>query len=90
MAELHIYNIDEATKVMLKEQAARKGISVNKYIQIILNDYMVATETRNLDEKYRNLVKDVLSMYNNLLEESKRVIEENSYYLAKNIAREDK
>lgn len=89
MADIYLRDIDEEIKHKLKMQAKRKGVSLNSYIKALLTSYCLKGEVINLDDKYRNLFKDMTSLYQSLVEKTSLVIEENSHVLNQIIEGED-
>lgn len=81
MADIYLRDIDEDIKHKFKMQAKRKGVSLNSYIKALLTSYCLKGEVINLDDKYRNLFKDMTSLYQSLVEKTNLVIEENSHIL---------
>lgn len=81
--DIYIRNIDPGIKIKLKENAKKKGISLNKYIKNILETAALSIEITSLDDKYSNLTKELLSIYTGIIEKNTSVIAENNYILSK-------
>ncbi len=81
--DIYIRNIDPGIKVKLKENAKKKGISLNEYVKNILETAALSIEVTSLDDKYSNLTKELLSIYTGIIEKNTSVIAENNYILSK-------
>lgn len=81
--DIYIRNIDPGIKIQLKENAKKKGISLNEYIKNILETAALSIEITSLDDKYSNLTKELLSIYTGIIEKNTSVIAENNYILSK-------
>lgn len=81
--DIYIRNIDPGIKIKLKENAKKKGISLNEYVKNILETAALSIEITSLDDKYSNLTKELLSIYTGIIEKSTSVIAENNYILSK-------
>lgn len=81
--DIYIRNIDPGIKIKLKENAKKKGISLNEYIKNILETAALSIEITSLDDKYSNLIKELLSIYTGIIEKNTSVIAENNYILSK-------
>lgn len=81
--DIYIRNIDPGIKIKLKENAKKKGISLNEYIKNILETAALSIEITSLDDKYGNLTKELLSIYTGIIEKNTSVIAENNYILSK-------
>jgi len=81
--DIYIRNIDPGIKIKLKENAKKKGISLNEYVKNILETAALSIEVTSLDDKYSNLTKELLSIYTGILEKNTSVIAENNYILSK-------
>lgn len=81
--DIYIRNIDPGIKIKLKENAKKKGISLNEYIKNILETAALSIEVTSLDDKYSNLTKELLSIYTGIIEKNTSVIAENNYILSK-------
>lgn len=81
--DIYIRNIDPGIKMKLKENAKKKGISLNEYIKNILETAALSIEITSLDDKYSNLTKELLSIYTGIIEKNTSVIAENNYILSK-------
>ena len=81
--DIYIRNIDPGLKIKLKENAKKKGISLNEYIKNILETAALSIEITSLDDKYSNLTKELLSIYTGIIEKNTSVIAENNYILSK-------
>ena len=81
--DIYIRNIDPGIKIKLKENAKKKGISLNEYVKNILETAVLSIEVTSLDDKYSNLTKELLSIYTGIIEKNTSVIAENNYILSK-------
>ena len=81
--DIYIRNIDSGIKIKLKENAKKKGISLNEYVKNILETAAFSIEVKSLDDKYSNLTKELLSIYTGIIEKNTSVIAENNYILSK-------
>lgn len=81
--DIYIRNIDPGIKIKLKENAKKKGISLNEYVKNILETATLSIEVTSLDDKYSNLTKELLSIYTGIIEKNTSVIAENNYILSK-------
>lgn len=81
--DIYIRNIDPGIKIKLKENAKKKGISLNEYVKKILETAALSIEITSLDDKYSNLTKELLSIYTGIIEKNTSVIAENNYILSK-------
>jgi hypothetical protein len=81
--DIYIRNIDPGIKIKLKENAKKKGISLNEYVKNILETAALSIEVTSLDDKYSNLTKELLSIYTGMIEKNTNVIAENNYILSK-------
>jgi len=79
--DIYIRNIDPGIKIKLKENAKKKGISLNEYVKNILETAALSIEVTSLDDKYSNLTKELLSIYTGIIEKNTSVIAENNYIL---------
>ena len=75
-------NIDSDIKIKLEELAASKHMSLNSFINVILKDYVMSAEIRNINDKYSELFDKLLFLYEQDHEEMKRVISENTETLS--------
>lgn len=60
MGELHIRDLDGKIIAKFKEQAKKRGMSLNKYLIGILTNYALAPEVKELDIRYQELMKLVV------------------------------
>lgn len=81
--DIYIRNIEPGIKIKLKENAKKKGISLNEYVKNILETAALSIEVTSLDDKYSNLTKELLSIYTGIIEKNTSVIAENNYILSK-------
>lgn len=81
--DIYIRNINPGIKIKLKENAKKKGISLNEYVKNILETAALSIEVTSLDDKYSNLTKELLSIYTGIIEKNTSVIAENNYILSK-------
>lgn len=79
--DLSVRNVDDEIITQLKREASEKGISLTTHVKQILANYCLGYEVTSLDEKYRNLVKDVIALYDHKNERIERLAEENHYML---------
>ncbi len=61
--------------------AKEKNVSLNDHINRILKAYAMGYEVINLDEKYQNLVKDIIALYDNKFERIEKLAEETNYMI---------
>lgn len=80
---LLIRKLDKNTESSLKDIAAKKGIGLETLARQVLTDFALSPEVSLLDEKYRNLMKDMTALYKTALDRNTEVIEENNYLLHK-------
>lgn len=81
--DIYIRGIDEEIKVKLERQAKTKGLSLNKYLKIILEDYAVSPNIRNVDDKYKIFTEKTLMAFQEEMRKASEALEENSYILNK-------
>lgn len=86
MSDIYIRNIDASVKAKLKAEAKRKGISNNELVKMVLEDYVRTPTTRNVEDKYINLAKDITSAFLQECKKNQECIEELSYEI-KNMVR---
>lgn len=86
MADIYIRNIDAGVKAKLKENASLKGLSLNRYVIDLLENQIENVNIRTSAEKYENLVKDIVSIYQEKINELENVINRNNYLVEKLIA----
>ena len=60
MPDIYLRNLSGDILAKLDTQAKKRGISRNKYIVGILTNYAIAPQVRELDDRYRELVKIVI------------------------------
>ena len=60
MPDIYLRNLSGDILSKLDTQAKKRGISRNKYIVGILTNYAIAPQVRELDDRYRELVKIVI------------------------------
>ena len=60
MPDIYLRNLSGDILAKLDTQAKKRGISRNKYIVDILTNYAIAPQVRELDDRYRELVKIVI------------------------------
>ena len=60
IGELHIRDLDEKIVAKYKEQAKKRGMSLNKYLVGVLTNYALAPEVKELDVRYQELMKLVV------------------------------
>lgn len=81
--DLKVRNIDSAVSSKLKEMAASKGMGVETLARHILSDFVLSPEIKYVEDKYSGLVRDIAGLYQSILMESNKCIEENNYLLEK-------
>ena len=57
MKDIKIRDVSEATLLKLNELSASKNMSRNKYLQLLLENFSIMDELKDMEEKYSNLVK---------------------------------
>lgn len=62
MADINVRNIDEATHQRLKQTAKSQGRSLTEVVRNILNQYTIAPELRQQEDKYSNLVDTMVTV----------------------------
>lgn len=70
--------VEDEIKVKLAKEAKSKGLSLNRYINNLLETFVMQEDIKALDEKYRLLVKDIFSIMQNQQEELLRKLNENT------------
>ena len=70
--------VEDELKVKLTKETKSKGLSLNKYINNLLEIFVMQEDIKALDEKYRLLVKDIFSIMQNQQEELLRKLNENT------------
>ena len=60
MPDIYLRNLSGDILAKLDTQAKKRGISRNKYMVGILTNYAIAPQVRELDDRYRELVKIVI------------------------------
>lgn len=70
--------VEDELKIKLAKEAKSKGLSLNKYINNLLEIFVMQEDIKALDEKYRLLVKDIFSIMQNQQEELLRQLNENT------------
>ena len=70
--------VEDEIKVKLAKEAKSKGLSLNRYINNLLETFVMQKDIKALDEKYRLLVKDIFSIMQNQQEELLRKLNENT------------
>lgn len=79
MADMYIRGIDPA----IKEKAKDKGMSLNRYTINIISTHQENINMKSIAEKYENLVKDVVSIYQEKLDACNLALEKSNYILEK-------
>lgn len=79
--DIYVRNVKPEIKSKLKKLAKEKGLSLNAFINTIIEDYATSPEIRNINNKYTELVNTVISIYQSDNAEMKEIIAENSYIL---------
>lgn len=62
MAEFHIRDIDDRVVAKLAQMAKMKKMSRNQYIVGVLTNFAIASEVKELDDKYKELFKIVIEV----------------------------
>lgn len=70
--------VEDETKVKLSKEAKAKGLSLNKYINNLLETFTMQEDIKALDEKYRLFVADIFRIMQNQQEELLRKLDENT------------
>lgn len=60
MSDLLIRNLDASILSKINEQALKRGMSRNKYVVGILTNYALASQIKEIDDKYKELFKIVI------------------------------
>lgn len=60
MSDLLIRNLDASILSKIDEQALKRGMSRNKYVVGILTNYALASQIKEIDDKYKELFKIVI------------------------------
>lgn len=63
---LYIRNVDAAVIAKIDELAAERGISRNKYVNIILETFAYSDKVKESEEKYTELVTSTINAMNNV------------------------
>ena len=77
MNEIKVRDLPSDAIAKLEEQARKKHISRNEYLKRLLCNEAQSPESKNMDEKYGELVDKALEE----IKECRKVIEENSKLL---------
>ena len=65
MKELKIRDVDARTYTYLRDKAKEKGVSMNRYINILLDSIATRDEVKAIDEMYKALFSDMLPILQN-------------------------
>lgn len=65
MRTIYIRNVDAAVLAKIDEMAAKKRMSRNKLVNIILETYVITDKVKEIDNKYSGLVDTVTQAINN-------------------------
>ncbi len=76
MADFYIRNMDIETKNKLKQEARKKKVSLNTLVKSILYNHTLSPEIKNMENKYTNLIKDIVSIYKEESMQTKEILEE--------------
>jgi len=82
MADFHV-RIDDDVKARLEQEAREHGLSLNKYVGNVLADHAYNPSVRNIEDKYANLAKDIVALYEQTLSKTNEALRENTYLLRK-------
>lgn len=58
-----VSNLELNTYIYLKAQAEEKGISLNKFIGIILNNYAISEETKDIVSSLKKFTEYIVTLY---------------------------
>ncbi|MDY3050724.1 MAG: hypothetical protein SOR31_03715 [Parvimonas sp.] len=64
MKNIVIKNVDEKLFSLIEIESKKKGISKNKFLKEVLENYFLDSSLKLIDEKYQNLVKENLKVIN--------------------------
>lgn len=63
---IYIRNVDAAVLSKIDELAEEKGISRNKYVNIILETFVYSDRVKEAEDKYSELVNTTVTAINNM------------------------
>lgn len=86
MYNLSVRKIDDSTIEKLKHIAQSKGIGLETLAREVLINFSLSPEINFIDDKYRNLSKDMIALYQSAIDENIEVIKENNYLIKKIIS----
>ena len=89
MATIYLRNIGDDIKVSLEKAAQKHGLSLNKYVCNILTDYANNPEVKSVEDKYANLAKDMVGLYEQILNRTVEALNANTYVLRQLTEKED-
>lgn len=78
MSDVKIRNLEPYVFSKLTEEAKKKKISREEYMRILLTQAVLMPEVKSIDEKYQNLVHELmgrLKYQNDILERAIEIIE---------------
>lgn len=78
MADFYIRKLDDEIKTRLARQARENGVSLNKYICSILEDYALHPQLRSTEDRFSALAENMTMLYRELLEKNNRILLENT------------
>ena len=81
MGDIYVRGLDEKVKRQLMQEARSKGISLNKYILMLLEDHTSAPKVKAVEDKYSDLARDMMGLYSKIMERTGEMIEENTMVL---------
>lgn len=81
--DIYIRDISAEIKTKLEEQSRQKGMSLNAYCKVILEDYALNPAIRSIDDKYKYFVETLAGAYKNELDKNTEAILENTHLLRK-------
>ena len=64
MKNIVIKNVDEKLFSLIEIESKKKGISKNKFLKEVLENYFLDSSLKLIDEKYQNLIKENLKVIN--------------------------
>ena len=82
MADFHV-RLDDDVKARLEQAAREHGVSLNKYVGNVLADHAYNPSLKNIEDKYVNLAKDVVALYEQTLAKTNEALRENTYLMKK-------
>lgn len=71
--EIRIRNVDAGAVARIDELAEKKGLSRNQYLKLQIESLSIAGTLKEYEDKYVNLVENVLAVVENCTAELERV-----------------